>query len=191
MPNSPRFVIFQMTPSQFVNASELQKNKNPHFLTHTPFLCSTTYLPRARVNSDPRPSLTHANPPTPHFLSSSSPPEFRMSFAAPLASTIFSRFFRPFSTNRTRSFSPSETQSRDMSNTQIATVAAGCFWGVEHLYRKHFGNGKGLLDARVGYCGGETPAPSYRAVCTGQSGRKYPCDTSPRSLSRRGPQRRH
>lgn len=29
MPNSPRFVIFQMTPSQFVNASELQKNNNP------------------------------------------------------------------------------------------------------------------------------------------------------------------
>ncbi|KAJ5338094.1 peptide methionine sulfoxide reductase [Penicillium brevicompactum] len=93
-----------------------------------------------------------------------------MSFAAPLASTIFSRLYRPFSTTQTRSFSASDTQSRNMSNTQIATVAAGCFWGVEHLYRKNFGNGKGLLDAKVGYCGGETPAPSYRAVCTGQSG---------------------
>ncbi|PSN65142.1 peptide methionine sulfoxide reductase msrB/msrA [Corynespora cassiicola Philippines] len=52
---------------------------------------------------------------------------------------------------------------------QKATVAAGCFWGVEHLYRKHFGT-KGLLDARVGYIGGDTDSPSYRAVCSGSTG---------------------
>ncbi|OGE57722.1 hypothetical protein PENARI_c001G01121 [Penicillium arizonense] len=57
-----------------------------------------------------------------------------------------------------------------MSDTQTATVAAGCFWGVEHLYRKNFGNGKGLLDAKVGYCGGATSSPSYRAVCSGNTG---------------------
>ena len=56
------------------------------------------------------------------------------------------------------------------ANTQKATVAAGCFWGVEHLYRKHFGNGKGLLDARVGYTGGGTKVPSYRSVCNGDTG---------------------
>ncbi|KAL9621414.1 MAG: hypothetical protein Q9160_004174 [Pyrenula sp. 1 TL-2023] len=55
-------------------------------------------------------------------------------------------------------------------NTQKATVAAGCFWGVEHLYRRHFGAGKGLLDARVGYTGGATAAPSYRQVCGGNTG---------------------
>lgn len=57
---------------------------------------------------------------------------------------------------------------------QKATVAAGCFWGVEHLYRKHFGNGKGLLDARVGYTGGSTDKPNYRGVCSGRTGREYP-----------------
>ena len=56
--------------------------------------------------------------------------------------------------------------------TEQATVAAGCFWGVEHLYRKNFGNGKGLLDAKVGYCGGQTDDPNYRAVCSGSTGRK-------------------
>ncbi|CAG8055415.1 unnamed protein product [Penicillium salamii] len=121
------------------------------------------------VNADPRPSLTHANPLTLHFLTSTSPLEFRMSFAAPPASTLFSRFFRPFSTGSTRSLAP-DTQSHNMSDTQIATIAAGCFWGVEHLYRKNFGNGKGLLDAKVGYCGGLTPDPSYRSVCSGTSG---------------------
>lgn len=57
-------------------------------------------------------------------------------------------------------------------NAQKCTVAAGCFWGVEHLYRKHF-SGKGLIDARVGYIGGDKSSPNYREVCTGRTGRKY------------------
>jgi peptide-methionine (S)-S-oxide reductase len=56
---------------------------------------------------------------------------------------------------------------------QRATVAAGCFWGVEHVYRKAFGNGGGLLDARVGYIGGESENPSYKEVCSGTTGREY------------------
>jgi peptide-methionine (S)-S-oxide reductase len=53
---------------------------------------------------------------------------------------------------------------------QRATVAAGCFWGVEHLYRHKFQPSSGLLDLRVGYIGGSTTHPSYRAVCTGHTG---------------------
>ncbi|KAK9476749.1 peptide methionine sulfoxide reductase MsrA [Lipomyces japonicus] len=53
---------------------------------------------------------------------------------------------------------------------EVATLAAGCFWGVEHIYRKYFGNGKGLLDARVGYSGGSTVKPGYRDVCTDTTG---------------------
>ncbi|GMF96539.1 unnamed protein product [Aspergillus oryzae] len=96
-----------------------------------------------------------------------------MAFAAPaIGSTLlFSRIFRPFSTSAPFLSLTPESASRNMSNnTQIATLAAGCFWGVEHLFRKNFGNGKGLLDAKVGYCGGETASPSYRAVCTGDTG---------------------
>jgi peptide-methionine (S)-S-oxide reductase len=54
-----------------------------------------------------------------------------------------------------------------------ATLAAGCFWGVEHLYRKHFTD-KGLYDARVGYIGGDTADPSYKLVCSGNTGRACP-----------------
>ena len=59
------------------------------------------------------------------------------------------------------------------SGTEKATLAAGCFWGVEHLYRKVFGHGKGLLDAKVGYAGGQTDNPTYQAVCSGATGRMY------------------
>lgn len=99
------------------------------------------------------------------------PTILQMSFAAPITSTLFSRLFRSSSTS---AFSrPSDSQSRKMSGTtQKATVAAGCFWGVEHLFRKHFGSGKGLLDAKVGYSGGQISSPSYRAVCSGSTGRK-------------------
>ncbi|ANB11218.1 Mxr1p [Sugiyamaella lignohabitans] len=58
----------------------------------------------------------------------------------------------------------------DTVGYQVATVGAGCFWGVEHIYRKHFGNGKGLIDARVGYSGGTTTNPSYKQVCTSGTG---------------------
>jgi len=56
--------------------------------------------------------------------------------------------------------------------SQKATVAAGCFWGVEHMYRHAFRD-KGLIDAKVGYIGGDTKNPSYRAVCGGRTGRTY------------------
>jgi peptide-methionine (S)-S-oxide reductase len=51
-------------------------------------------------------------------------------------------------------------------NTQTATFAAGCFWGVEADFRDI----PGVLDAQAGYTGGTTPDPSYRAVCTGTTG---------------------
>lgn len=54
-------------------------------------------------------------------------------------------------------------------NAALCTVAAGCFWGVEHMYRREF-KGKGLLDARVGYIGGDSSNPTYRAVCSGRTG---------------------
>lgn len=59
------------------------------------------------------------------------------------------------------------------AGAQTATVAAGCFWGVEHMFRRQFKN-QGLYDARVGYIGGDSKNPGYRAVCSGRTGRAYP-----------------
>lgn len=50
--------------------------------------------------------------------------------------------------------------------TEIAILAAGCFWGVEELIRAM----KGVVDTEVGYCGGETENPVYNKVKTGSTG---------------------
>ncbi|CAL5224500.1 g7196 [Coccomyxa viridis] len=55
-----------------------------------------------------------------------------------------------------------------MAQTKSATFAAGCFWGVENYFNKHFK--QGLLSSEVGYCGGESADPNYRQVCTGTTG---------------------
>lgn len=86
---------------------------------------------------------------------------------------FFQSIMRPFSTSAIKGFpvAPSEGLAASAGALQKCTVAAGCFWGVEHAFRKAF-NDKGLVDARVGYCGGSVDHPNYKLVCTGSTGRK-------------------
>lgn len=56
--------------------------------------------------------------------------------------------------------------------TEKATFGAGCFWGVEARFREL----EGVIDAPVGYMGGETENPTYKQVCAGDTGHVEVCE---------------
>lgn len=50
--------------------------------------------------------------------------------------------------------------------TQLATLAGGCFWCLEAAFQQL----RGVESVQSGYAGGESPNPTYRAVCEGDTG---------------------
>jgi len=74
----------------------------------------------------------------------------------PLALCAFAGLFHPMDA--------SQDSSTDASD--FIVLGGGCFWCIEALYETL----DGVTGVESGYAGGETPNPSYEAVCSGQTG---------------------
>lgn len=51
-------------------------------------------------------------------------------------------------------------------NLQTTTLAGGCFWCTEAVFKRI----KGVESVVAGYTGGTVPDPTYEQVCTGKTG---------------------
>jgi len=49
---------------------------------------------------------------------------------------------------------------------EVATLAGGCFWCLEAVFDQL----EGVEDVVSGYAGGHVPNPTYKHVCTGETG---------------------
>ena len=49
---------------------------------------------------------------------------------------------------------------------ETATLGGGCFWCTEAVYKEL----NGVIDVKPGYSGGHVKNPSYKEVCTGNTG---------------------
>ncbi|MDP5139787.1 MAG: peptide-methionine (S)-S-oxide reductase, partial [Spirosomaceae bacterium] len=52
------------------------------------------------------------------------------------------------------------------SKTQTAILGAGCFWCIEAVLQRV----KGVEKVEPGYIGGKNANPTYKEICTGQTG---------------------
>ena len=53
-----------------------------------------------------------------------------------------------------------------IAQTETATLGGGCFWCVEAVYQRV----EGVLSVKPGYAGGHVKNPTYKEICTGQTG---------------------
>lgn len=61
---------------------------------------------------------------------------------------------------------PGNANAADAQQQEEATFAGGCFWCVETAFNQL----RGVIDAESGYSNGPHPAPTYEAVCGGDTG---------------------
>jgi peptide methionine sulfoxide reductase len=56
--------------------------------------------------------------------------------------------------------------SNNIQDNEVATLASGCFWCSEAVFKRI----KGVISVVPGYSGGTTDNPSYDEVCGGNTG---------------------
>jgi len=69
-------------------------------------------------------------------------------------------------TSNTNMSASATTTTINTAGLDTATLANGCFWCTEAIFEQL----DGVVSAVSGYTGGQTPNPSYKEVCTGNTG---------------------
>jgi peptide-methionine (S)-S-oxide reductase len=64
------------------------------------------------------------------------------------------------------SASKQTVKSNHQNNTEVATLAGGCFWCIEAAFDEI----RGVINVESGYSGGTTTSPTYEQVCSGTTG---------------------
>jgi peptide-methionine (S)-S-oxide reductase len=59
-----------------------------------------------------------------------------------------------------------QTQTPERNRVETATLAGGCFWCLEAVFEQL----QGVEKVESGYAGGRAAEPTYRAVCSGDTG---------------------
>ena len=64
-----------------------------------------------------------------------------------------------------------QTKKMEKENKEIATLGSGCFWCTEAIFQEL----EGVEKVESGYMGGQTLNPTYKDICTGETGHAEVC----------------
>ncbi len=78
----------------------------------------------------------------------------------------YGKFMEPFIKAGLIKVKASDESAKGTPGRETAVLAGGCFWGMEEVLRKI----PGVIETSVGYSGGKVANPSYRQVCSGDTG---------------------
>jgi peptide-methionine (S)-S-oxide reductase len=64
-----------------------------------------------------------------------------------------------------------QSKKMDKKDREIATLGSGCFWCTEAIFQEL----EGVEKVESGYMGGQTLNPTYKDICTGETGHAEVC----------------